>query len=248
MKPELDEMPVMDHLGELRNRLGKVLILHVIVMLLIFSRAGDILRLLLRLNPDMQLVFIEPSEIMVVYIQIALIIAAGICSPFTIYHIWAFVSKGLFDNERKFVMIAIGMGFIFFVLGVIFGYSVVVPVSLQFFTRISIAEVKSMISAKAFISFILTMLLSLGVVFNIPSLVYVATKLGVLTPEMLKEQSKVLIVIIFIMAAVVTPPDVVSQMMIALPMVVLLQLSIFISNKVYKGQKKKELKSEENNQ
>ena len=105
-----------------------------------------------------------------------------------------------------------------------------------------------MISAKAFISFILTMLLSLGVVFNIPSLVYVATKLGVLTPEMLKEQSKVLIVIIFIMAAVVTPPDVVSQMMIALPMVVLLQLSIFISNKVYKGQKKKELKSEENNQ
>ncbi|NLD17449.1 MAG: twin-arginine translocase subunit TatC [Tissierellia bacterium] len=227
------DMPFVDHLEEFRKRLIIVLVAHVIVTLLAFSQSGAILKLLMELNPQMHLIFIEPSEIMIVYVEIALVMAVTLCSPLTIYHIWAFVAAGLFPNEKRLIKVALALGFVFFVLGVVFAYKIVVPMSLKFFTRIAIDEISAMISVKSYISFILSMLLAMGIVFNIPSFVYVATKLGVITPDTLKEYSKYLIVLIFIIAAVVTPPDVVSQMMMAIPMVALLQLSIFISKKVY---------------
>lgn len=227
------DMPFVDHLEEFRKRLIIVLVAHVIVTLLAFSQSGAILKLLMELNPQMHLIFIEPSEIMIVYVEIALVMAVTLCSPLTIYHIWAFVAAGLFPNEKRLIKVALALGFVFFVLGVVFAYKIVVPMSLKFFTRIAIDEISAMISVKSYISFILSMLLAMGIVFNIPSFVYVATKLGVITPDTLKEYSKYLIVLISIIAAVVTPPDVVSQMMMAIPMVALLQLSIFISKKVY---------------
>lgn len=227
------DMPFVDHLEEFRKRLIIVLVAHVIVTLLAFSQSGAILKLLMELNPQMHLIFIEPSEIMIVYVEIALVMAVTLCSPLTIYHIWAFVAAGLFPNEKRLIKVALALGFVFFVLGVVFAYKIVVPMSLKFFTRIAIDEISAMISVKSYISFILSMLLAMGIVFNIPSFVYVATKLGVITPDTLKEYSKYLIVLIFIIAAVVTPPDIVSQMMMAIPMVALLQLSIFISKKVY---------------
>ena len=227
------DMPFVDHLEEFRKRLIIVLVAHVIVTLLAFSQSGAILKLLMELNPQMHLIFIEPSEIMIVYVEIAFVMAVTLCSPLTIYHIWAFVAAGLFPNEKRLIKVALALGFVFFVLGVVFAYKIVVPMSLKFFTRIAIDEISAMISVKSYISFILSMLLAMGIVFNIPSFVYVATKLGVITPDTLKEYSKYLIVLIFIIAAVVTPPDVVSHMMMAIPMVALLQLSIFISKKVY---------------
>ena len=227
------DMPFVDHLEEFRKRLIIVLVAHVIVTLLAFSQSGAILKLLMELNPQMHLIFIEPSEIMIVYVEIAFVMAVTLCSPLTIYHIWAFVAAGLFPNEKRLIKVALALGFVFFVLGVVFAYKIVVPMSLKFFTRIAIDEISAMISVKSYISFILSMLLAMGIVFNIPSFVYVATKLGVITPDTLKEYSKYLIVLIFIIAAVVTPPDIVSQMMMAIPMVALLQLSIFISKKVY---------------
>lgn len=227
------DMPFIDHLEEFRKRLMVVLAAHMIVMLLAFSKSGTILKLLMDLNPQMHLIFIEPSEIMIVYIQIAVVLAIIICSPLTIYHIWAFVAEGLYPNEKRLVKIALGLGFFFFVLGVIFAYVIVVPTSLKFFTRIAIEEVSPMISVQSYISFVLSMLFAMGVVFNIPSLTYIATKLGLVTPDILKEYSRHIIVIIFIIAAIITPPDVVSQLMMAIPMVALLQLSILISKKVY---------------
>ena len=227
------DMPFVDHLEEFRKRLIIVLVAHIIVTLLAFSQSGAILKLLMELNPQMHLIFIEPSEIMIVYVEIALVMAVIICSPLIIYHIWAFVGAGLLPNEKRLIKVALTLGFVFFIVGVVFAYKIVVPMSLKFFTRIAIDEISAMISVKSYISFILSMLLAMGIVFNIPSFVYVATKLGVITPDTLKEYSKYLIVLIFIIATIVTPPDVVSQMMMAIPMVGLLQLSIFISKKVY---------------
>ena len=132
------------------------------------------------------------------------------------------------------VKIALALSFGFFLLGIIFAYKIVVPISLQFFTRIAIDQVSPMISVKSYISFILTLMLAMGVVFNIPSFAYLGTKLGILTPSFFNSYDKHLIVLIFILAAIITPPDVVSQCLIALPMVGLLKLSAFISTKTYK--------------
>ena len=228
-----NEMPIVDHLDEFRKRLMIVSVAHLVVMLLAFSQSGLVLKFLTRLNPDMNLVSIEPSEIMLVYVEIALVLAVVVCSPLTIYQIWEFIAKGLYDNEKRLIKIALGLGFIFFILGVVFAYTVIVPMSLQFFTRIAIEEVDSMVSVKSYISFILSMLLAMGIVFNIPSFAYIATKIGILTPDKLKEYEKYLTVLIFFVAAVVTPPDVISQFMMAIPMVLLLKLSLFISKKAY---------------
>lgn len=227
-------MPIANHLDEFRKRFFKVLVAHVIVVLLAFSKSAKVLELLLKLNPAMNLVFIEPSEIMIVYVQIALVIAVVVCFPYTIYHLWGFVSKGLYEKEKKLVKVALGLGFVFFALGTIFAYAFVIPISLQFFTRIAIEEVDPMISVKSYVTFILSLLVAMGIVFNIPSFVYVATKLGILTPDTLEKYNKYLIVLIFIVAAIITPPDVVSQMMMAVPMIILLKLSMVISRKVYK--------------
>lgn len=239
MDQDNKDMPFADHLEELRKRLMIVLVAHLIVMLLAFSQSGNILKNLTDLNPAMDLVFVDPSEIMRVYIEIALVSAMVICSPLTIYHIWAFVSAGLYENEKRLVKLAVGMGFIFFIIGVLFSYKIIVPMSLKFFTRIAIKEVAPMISVKNYISFILALLVAMGVVFNLPSFVYIATKLELITPDTLKEYNKYIIVIIFVASAIITPPDVISQIMMAVPMIVLLQLSTLISRKVYKNKQNK---------
>lgn len=243
-----ENMPFIDHLDEFRKRFFKVLVAHVIVMLLAFSQSGRILEKLMELNPEMNLIFIEPSEIMIVYVQIAIVVAVALCSPFTIYQLWGFVKKGLYEKEKRLIKIALGLGFVFFILGILFAYTVVVPMSLQFFTRIAIEGVDPMISVKSYISFILSLLLAMGIVFNIPSFVYVATKIGLITPEKLEEYNKYLIVAIFILAAALTPPDVVSQLMMATPMIILLRISMVVSKKTYAGmlkEKEKELEGKQ---
>lgn len=227
-------MPIANHLDEFRKRIFIVLVAHFVVLLLAFSKSGEVLELLMDLNPQMNLVFIDPSEIMVAYVQIALVIAVVVCTPLTIYQIWSFIKKGLYEKEKRLFKIALGLGFIFFVIGSAFAYFLVIPVSLQFFTRIAIEEVDAMISVKSYISFILSMLVAMGIVFNIPSFVYIATKLGILTPETLQYYNKYLIIVIFIVAAIITPPDVVSQMMMAIPMILLLRISMMICKKAFK--------------
>ena len=152
------------------------------------------------------------------------------------------LKKGLYKKEKVYILFSLFFGLICFVVGVLFCYKVVLPITLQFFVRIAIDEVASMISVKAYASFVNMMLLSFGIVFEMPVIIYLLTKFGVIKPEILKKNRGVLIVLIFVFAAVITPPDVVSQTMLGIPMVMLLQLSIFISDLVWK---KKAIPSEE---
>ena len=129
-------------------------------------------------------------------------------------------------------------GVIFFVAGVAFCYFMVLPTTLGFFIRIAIDDVSSMISIKSYISFINTMLLCFGAVFEMPVIVFLLSKLEILKPEFLKANRGLLVIAIFILAAVITPPDVVSQLMLAFPMVLLLQISTVICTVVDKTNRK----------
>ncbi|MDO5407100.1 MAG: twin-arginine translocase subunit TatC [Eubacteriales bacterium] len=233
------EMSLVGHLNELRKRLTVMVIVNLIVAALLFNRAAVIMQYLLDLNPGMQLVYISPSELLLVYIQISFIMALVLCSPLNIYEVWAFVEKGLYKREKAAVLTALVFGLVCFIGGAVFCYFMVLPTILQFFVRIEIADVASMISVKSYASFANTMLLAFGCVFEMPVLVFLLTKLEILTPEFLKKNQALLIVVIFIFAAIITPPDVVSQIMLGLPMVLLLQLSILISVLVDKKNRKK---------
>ena len=229
-----EKTTVMSHLDELRKRLTVIAFANIGAAMLFFNKAGDILDYFLAINPGMQLVYISPSELLGVYIQLAFIVALVLCSPITTYQIWAFVKEGLYDNEKKYILISLVFGVIFFVTGVAFCYFMVLPTTLGFFVRIAISEVESMISVKSYISFINVMLLSFGAVFEMPVVVFLLTKLDVLTPEFLKKNKGIIIVLIFVAAAIITPPDVISQVMLGVPMVALLELSILISTVVAK--------------
>ena len=241
MNTNTNEMPLMEHLAELRRRLTIIVVANVVAAMLLFNTANKIMKYLLAINPGMQLVYISPSELLLVYIQISFIAAFIVCSPINIYEVWAFLEKGLYKKEKVYILLSLFFGLICFVVGVFFCYKVVLPITLQFFVRIAIDEVASMISVKSYASFVNMMLLSFGIVFEMPVIIYLLTKFGVIKPETLKKNRGVLIVLIFVFAAVITPPDVVSQTMLGIPMVMLLQLSIFISDLTWK---KKEISSE----
>ncbi len=233
-----ETVSVMAHLDELRKRLTVIAAVNIGAAMILFNKAGIILDYFLAINPGMQLVYITPSELLGVYIQLAFIMAIVLCSPVTVYQIWAFVEKGLYDNEKKYIMMSLVCGVICFLAGVAFCYFMVLPTTLKFFVRIAIEEVESMISVKSYISFINAMLLAFGAVFEMPVVVFLLTKLDILKPAFLKKNKGIIIVVIFIAAAIITPPDVVSQIMLGIPMVMLLEISAKICEMVYKTNKK----------
>lgn len=239
-----NEMSLMGHLNELRKRLTVVVVVNLVAAMLLFNRAKVIMDYFLAINPGMQLVYITPSELLLVYIQLSFIMALILCSPINLYEIWAFVEKGLYKREKVYVISTLIFGVICFVGGAAFCYFMVLPTILKFFVRIEMMEVASMISVKSYVSFINTMLLAFGCVFEMPVLVFLLTKLEILSPEFLKKNRGLLIVVIFVLAAIITPPDVVSQMMLAFPMLLLLQLSIFICIVVDRGNQKRHKKEE----
>ena len=234
-----NEMSLFGHLGELRKRLTIVVVANVAVAALLFTKAGMVMDYFLAINPGMELVYIAPSELLLVYVQLSVIMALIVCSPLNIYEVWAFVEKGLYKKEKIYILTTLVFGVLFFAAGVAFCYFMVLPTTLGFFIRIAIEDVASMVSIKSYISFINTMLLCFGAVFEMPVIVFLLSKLEILKPEFLKANRGLLVIAIFILAAVITPPDVVSQLMLAFPMVLLLQLSTIICTVVDKTNHKK---------
>jgi len=232
-------MKLMDHLGELRRRLALAVAVNLIAAVVLFQYAAVIMEYLFALNPGMELVYISPQELLLVYIQIAFLAAFVLCSPVTIYEIWAFVSKGLYRHERVYVLTSLFFGLLCFGLGVAFCYLTVLPITLRFFVRIGTRQVSAMVSVQNYANFINKMLLAFGIVFEMPVLVFLFSKLGYLKPESIRDKRGILVVLIFVLAALITPPDVVSQLMLALPMLLLMQISYWICCAVDKGNRKK---------
>ena len=231
---------IVDHLTELRKRLIRVVVINVAVALFCFQFMETLIQYLLALNPGFQLIYITPSELFTVYVLLAFVIAIMLCLPITIYEIWAFISQALFKKEKPYVFLTLLVGLLLFILGVYFCYEVALPMTLKFFTQFSLYEVTAAISIKSFISFCLTLLVGFGLAFELPVVIFLLSGLGIIKPEFLKKAHGALTMSIFIIATIVTPPDVISQVILAIPMVILLEISIVISHIVDKNRKKKE--------
>ncbi len=163
--------------------------------------------------------------------------------PYLLYEMWKFISPGLHENERKhsrgFILTA---SFLFF-CGALFGYYVVAPLSINFLGTFTVSpEVTNEFDLSSYVSTVRISVISCGLIFELPIIVYFLTKVGLVTPEILRKYRKIALVVILILAAVITPPDVVSQVVVAIPILVLYQVSIYISKWVLKSEKKKEAK------
>jgi sec-independent protein translocase protein TatC len=166
--------------------------------------------------------------------------------PYVLYEVWKFISPGLYEKERKnsrgFILVA---SFLFF-LGVLFGYYVVAPLSINFLGTYQVSsEVTNEFDLASYISTIRTSVIACGILFELPIVIYFLTKVGLVTPEIMKKYRKIALVIVLILSAVITPPDVTSQIIVAIPVLILYQVSIYISKRVLKNEAKRERKAAE---
>ena len=174
-------------------------------------------------------------------------ITAGIvvAFPYILFEFWRFISPGLKENERKnsrgFIMIAS----VLFFMGVLFGYYVITPLSISFLGTYQVSqEVFNDFDLDSYISLVRTSVLACGLVFELPILMYILTKIGLVTPEILRKYRKFALIIVLILSAIITPPDILSQIIVAIPILVLYEISIMISKIVVKRENKK-LKSQQ---
>ncbi|MEM9000504.1 MAG: twin-arginine translocase subunit TatC [Bacteroidota bacterium] len=164
--------------------------------------------------------------------------------PYILWELWRFISPGLHDNERKY-----SRGFIFaasslFFLGVLFGYYVVAPLSINFLGTYQVSkEVTNEIDLASYVGTVRAAVIACGIMFELPIIIYFLTKVGLVTPEILKKYRKIALVIVLILSAIITPPDVASQIVVAVPVLILYQISIYISKLVLKRDAKKERKN-----
>ncbi|TNJ44587.1 twin-arginine translocase subunit TatC [Tamlana fucoidanivorans] len=164
--------------------------------------------------------------------------------PYVIYQLWLFVSPGLHDNERRHSRGFIIISSLLFFLGVLFGYYIITPLSINFLANYSISElVDNQIDISSYIALVRASSLASGLIFELPIIIYFLTKIGLVTPEFLKKYRKYALVIVLIFSAIITPPDIASQVIVAIPVLILYQVSIYISKIVVRNQKRKEAKN-----
>lgn len=164
--------------------------------------------------------------------------------PYILYEMWKFISPGLYEKERRnskgFILIA---SFLFF-LGVLFGYYIVAPLSINFLGTYQVSkEVLNEFDLSSFIATVRSSVIACGILFELPIIIYFLTKIGIVTPEIMKKYRKIALVVVLILSAVITPPDVASQIIVAVPVLILYQVSIYISSYVLKKEAKKAKKN-----
>jgi sec-independent protein translocase protein TatC len=233
-KENKKEMPFLDHLEELRWRILKALIAVFIITIICFTFSDSLLEILLfpgqHIDPPIKLQVLKVQTKFMVKLEIALIAGIIFSLPVIFYQIWMFVAPGLLKNEIKILPVITFSVALCFLVGVIFAYFVIIPYALYFFIQLGPVEIESNIALDFYIGFILRIMVAFGIVFELPTLSFLFTKLGLLTPVFMKKYRRYAIVGAFIIGAILTPPDPMTQLFLALPLIVLYEVSIFISS------------------
>jgi sec-independent protein translocase protein TatC len=228
------KLPLTGHLLELRKRLIISFIAVGAGFILCYAFAQslfDILAapLIKMMPPGGSLIFTSVAEAFFTYMKVAFIAGLVLSSPVVLYQVWAFVAPGLYRHEKRYVVPFILAGSFAFAIGILFGYVVALPVGFRFLLGYATDFIKPMPSIKEYLSFSIKFLLVFGLVFEFPVALVLLARIGVIDAKMLSRQRKYAILLIFIFAAVVTPPDLISQVLTALPLMALFELSILLS-------------------
>jgi|TARA_B110000261_G_scaffold162895_1_gene207540 sec-independent protein translocase protein TatC len=168
-------------------------------------------------------------------------ITAGfiISFPYVIYQFWSFISPGLYQNEKKNARGFIFISSLLFFIGVLFGYYIVTPLSINFLGSYSVSnEITNEFDLDSYVGLIRASVIASGLIFELPIIIYFLTKIGLVTPEIMVKYRKFALVIVLVLSAIITPPDIASQIIVAIPIVILYQISIYISKIVLRKEKK----------
>ena len=227
--PQGGRMSLLAHLNELRRRLTICAVCFLVGVALCLSQAEWFTNLLLSRGENFSFVYIAPAELMMTYVRISLVGGVVIIIPVIIYHIWRFLQPGLKRAEQMGFNLIITVGLLLFCVGALFAFTIVLPILLGFFARLNTpGTVTAMVSVQEYVSYVISTMLIFGVIFETPIVLVALTGVGLVKPKTLQKNFKYVVLIILIVAAVITPPDVTSQVLVAIPLMILFYASIIL--------------------
>lgn len=247
-----EKMPLTEHLGELRKRILISLVSLLVTFVASFNYSEKIFKLImfpLRYNLDFsvknahihfvpvdklqntKLVFLAPAEAFWMNIKISLVAGLVLSLPMIFYQLWKFISPGLLEREKKYILPFIFSATGLFLFGAAFCFFIVLPFAMQFLLNYKVGDfLMPMLSVGQYVDFCLKFILAFGAIFELPILIVFLVKLGVVTPKTLSKNRKFAILIAFVIAALLTPtPDAFNQILMAVPMILLYEVGIWVS-------------------
>jgi len=242
------KLPLTAHLEELRKRLIYSFLAIGVAFALCYAFIKPIVEILMRplvqvLPRGSTLVFTAVPEAFFTYLKAAFWAGIFFSSPFILYQIWAFVSPGLYQREKKYIFPYLIVSSVFFVGGALFCYYIVFPVVFRFFLSFASETIRPLPAIKDYLAFTIKLLLAFGLLFQWPALILFLARMGVVSSSILSRNRKYAVLVIFVAAAVLTPPDLVSQLLLAGPLLAMYEGSIWMAK--FFGKKKEKAEKEE---
>ncbi len=236
MSSDEKKIPFTGHLEELRKRLIACFIAVGIGFAVSYGFKEKLFQILSRplvsvMGADDRLIFTGLPEAFFTYLKVAFLSGLMLAAPVIFYQFWMFVAPGLYNKERRFLVPIVFLSSFFFIGGALFGYFVVFPFGFKFFLGFATEIIRPLPSMREYLSFSSKLLLAFGLVFELPLIITFLAKLGIVSVDFLKKNRKYAILLFFAGAAMLTPPDVVTQIMMALPLMVLYEISILGARK-----------------
>lgn len=228
------DLSFISHLVELRNRLIRALLAVLLIFLCLMPWAKDLYSLLAApllstLPKGGQMIATDVVGVFLVPTKVALMTAFVIALPYVLYQAWAFVAPGLYQHEKKLVLPLIAASFVLFLIGMAFAYFLVFPTVFHFMASIAPEGVAWMTDIDKYLSFVLSTFMAFGLTFQVPVIVIVLVRVGIVRIETLREWRPYVIVGAFVLGAIFTPPDVLSQIMLAVPLWLLFELGLLLA-------------------
>jgi sec-independent protein translocase protein TatC len=228
---EQEKIPFTEHLEELRKRLIVCFIAVGVGFVLSYGFKEKLFQILTRplirvMQTGDKLIFTGLPEAFFTYLKVAFLSGIILAAPVIFYEFWMFVAPGLYDKEKRLMVPVVVLSTVFFVGGAFFGYFIVFPFGFKFFLGFASEIIRPLPSMREYLGFASKLLLAFGLVFELPLIITFLAKLGMVSVSFLKKNRKYALLLFFIGAAILTPPDVVTQIMMALPLILLYEISI----------------------
>lgn len=234
-------MNIVQHLEELRKAIMITLGIFLLFFLLAFIYVQDIYHLIVKDLP-FKLALLGPSDILMVYLMIASVVALAATMPIAAHQIWRYISPGLTKKERKVTLAYVPALFVLFLVGISFGYFILFPLVLNFLMSLTDDMFTTFFTTEKYFRFLLNMTLPFGFLFELPVVIMFLTSLGIINPFVLQRIRKYAYFVLIITSVLITPPDFLSDILVIIPLLLLYEGSITLSKFVYKRQQKNEIK------
>lgn len=227
------------HLIELRKRLIYSLCGIIVIFALLFPWANElynIIALPLRkfLPPSSQIIATDIIAPFLVPMKLTAILAFALSLPYTIYQLWKFIAPGLYQHERKLASLIITVGMLLFIIGILFCYFVALPALFNFTLNFKSSQISLMADMAKYMNLVLSLFMVFGIAFEMPLITFVLIKLNIISLNTAKSSRKYVFLLAFIISAIVTPPDIISQIILAIPLYLLYELGLLAAKLLVK--------------